>query len=131
MLMPDQLCKAMSDRTRLSCLLLLQREGQLCVCELVEALEQSQPLVSRHLRQLRDLGLVEDERRGQWVHYRLSPALPRWVGEILQVAGKAPGMADAMHAALNRLGDMNERPSLSCNPARPAPTTACRDSQAQ
>ena len=54
--------KSLSDPTRLSCLLLLSAEQELCVCELVEALDAPQSLVSRHLAQLRAAGLVEDER---------------------------------------------------------------------
>ena len=68
----------LADPTRLRCVVLLQREGELCVCELVRALDLSQPKVSRHLAVLREGGVVEDRRAGQWVHYRLHPALPAW-----------------------------------------------------
>jgi ArsR family transcriptional regulator len=49
--------------------LLLQRE--LCVCELVDALQMPQYKISRHLRRLRAMGLVEARRRGRWMHYRI------------------------------------------------------------
>ena len=41
-----------------------------CVCDLVESVERSQPTVSHHLKILRDAGLVDSERRGTWMYYR-------------------------------------------------------------
>lgn len=46
--------KLVADDTRLRCLLLLVQEGELCVCELMTALNESQPKISRHLALLRD-----------------------------------------------------------------------------
>jgi len=63
--------KALSDETRLRILALLSL-GELCVCDLMEALELPQSTVSRHLAYLRNAGLVEDERRGVWMFYRLN-----------------------------------------------------------
>jgi ArsR family transcriptional regulator len=63
--------KACADATRLRILLLLG-EGQLCVCEIVDVLDMPQGKVSRHLAVLRRAGLVDDERRGTWIHYSLS-----------------------------------------------------------
>jgi ArsR family transcriptional regulator len=48
-MLPLELFKALSDITRLQCILLIQQEQELCVCELMAALELSQPKVSRHL----------------------------------------------------------------------------------
>ena len=99
--------RALSDSTRLQALLLLKAHGSLCVCELVDALGQSQPKVSRHLAQLRDQGLVEAERRGQWVYYRLSPALPDWAMDILDSARRAAvtkGFDAAAISLINRPG---------------------------
>ena len=63
--------KACADETRLRILVLLG-QGQLCVCEIVDVLDMPQGKVSRHLAVLRRAGLVEDERRGTWIHYSLS-----------------------------------------------------------
>lgn len=60
-------------RLRLACCLLTVKEG-LCVCELVEALQVPQPNVSRHLKLMKATGLVEEERDGRWVYYRLRDA---------------------------------------------------------
>ena len=60
---------------------------ELCVCHLVEDLELPQPLVSHHLKVLRDAGVVEAERFRQWTYYRLLPdALGAVAGELAQRA---------------------------------------------
>jgi ArsR family transcriptional regulator len=64
--------KALSDETRLRILALLQ-DGELCVCDLMAALELPQSTVSRHLATLRHAGLVDDRRRGVWMFYSLAP----------------------------------------------------------
>lgn len=62
--------KLVADKTRLTILLLLQ-EKELCVCEIVEILQTSQPNVSQHMRKLKDGGLVKEAKKGQWVYYSL------------------------------------------------------------
>lgn len=62
--------KALSDETRLRVLKLLQ-ERELCVCELIQVLDMSQPRISRHLSVLKNAGLVDDRREGKWVYYSL------------------------------------------------------------
>jgi len=64
--------KALSDETRLTIMALVFRHGPLCVCEVEQILGISQSKASRHLRYLRDAGLLEDERRGLIVNYRLA-----------------------------------------------------------
>jgi ArsR family transcriptional regulator, arsenate/arsenite/antimonite-responsive transcriptional repressor len=72
----SRLFKALGDDTRLRIIALLSR-GELCVCHIHEALDLSQPNVSRQLAILRAAGIVEDRREGNWVHYRLvSPSDP-------------------------------------------------------
>jgi DNA-binding transcriptional ArsR family regulator len=67
--------KAASDPTRLRILALLA-PGPLCVCQIGAALRVSQPATSKHLALLRRAGLIDADRRGQWVWYR-RPAVPR------------------------------------------------------
>ncbi len=107
--------KALSDQTRVSCLLLLSTERELCVCELVEALDAPQSLVSRHLAQLRASGIVEDQRRGQWVHYRMSPDLPQWALEVLEIVGRAEAESEEIIEARRRLASMLPRPPGRCD----------------
>lgn len=78
--------KSLADYTRLRCMLLIQDQGELCVCELMSALQLSQPKISRHLAQLRQNGLLIDRRQGKWVYYQLHPDLPEWASDILAIA---------------------------------------------
>jgi ArsR family transcriptional regulator len=72
----DRLFRALADRTRLQIVYLLL-EGELCVCDLVGALEVPQPTASRHLAYLRRAGLVVARKEGAWAYYRLAePAGP-------------------------------------------------------
>ncbi len=66
-----QLFKALSDGTRLRMLLLLLNNGELCVCDLMESMQIPQSTASRHLALLRNAGLVDGERRGTWMYYRV------------------------------------------------------------
>jgi ArsR family transcriptional regulator len=63
--------KAIADERRLRILSLLA-QGERCVCELQEALDAGQSLLSFHLKTLKDAGLVTDRREGRWVYYELS-----------------------------------------------------------
>jgi ArsR family transcriptional regulator len=62
---------ALSDETRLQIVALLSH-GERCVCELQDALDAAQSLLSFHLKTLKDAGLVTDRRDGRWVHYALN-----------------------------------------------------------
>ncbi|TXR51379.1 metalloregulator ArsR/SmtB family transcription factor [Reinekea thalattae] len=77
------LYKCLAEETRLKTLLLLHSEGELCVCQFIDALDISQPKISRHLAELRKHQLVIDERRGKWVYYQLNPELGSWVNQLL------------------------------------------------
>jgi ArsR family transcriptional regulator, arsenate/arsenite/antimonite-responsive transcriptional repressor len=65
---------ALSDETRLAILALL-RDGERCVCELMDALDVAQSRLSFHLRVLRDAGLVSDRRDGRWIYYTAERAV--------------------------------------------------------
>ncbi|MED5523696.1 MAG: metalloregulator ArsR/SmtB family transcription factor [Pseudomonadota bacterium] len=104
--------KCLAEPTRLNAMLLLAEEGELCVCELTEALAESQPKVSRHLAQLRQCGLLLDSRDGQWVFYRLHPELPAWAKGMLGEA--AAGANPALTEAKAVLGAMANRPGKRC-----------------
>ncbi len=80
---PVNFYKALADETRLKSLLLIQQQQELCVCELTTALNLSQPKISRHLAQLRNAGLLQARKHGQWVYYRIDDALPDWARTVL------------------------------------------------
>lgn len=97
--------KSLADDTRLRCMLLIQDKGELCVCELMSALQLSQPKISRHLAQLRQNGLVIDRRQGQWVYYQLHPDIPAWASDMLAAAQQGqPSQLAKDLKQLQRLG---------------------------
>jgi ArsR family transcriptional regulator len=111
---PETLFQMLSDATRLRALMLLAAEQELCVCELTHALNLSQPKISRHLAHLRESGLLMARREGQWMYYRIDPALADWARSILHHtllgnAGSEPYRGD--RAALK---DMPNRPGAAC-----------------
>lgn len=92
---PDVLFAALSDRTRLR-LLSLMRAGEVCVCDLVDALGVPQPTASRHLAILRRAGLVLVRKQGLWSYYTLAPARSPLHAKLLEglacCVDEAPGM---------------------------------------
>ncbi|MDQ0703808.1 ArsR family transcriptional regulator [Pseudomonas sp. W3I7] len=105
---PPTLFKCLADATRARLTLLILREGELCVCELIHALDDSQPKISRHLAQLRSCGLLLDRRQGQWIYYRINPALPAWVTQVLDTTLQAN--QPWLHHDAQRLAAMGDRP---------------------
>jgi len=63
--------KLLGDKTRLTMIGIL-KQRDCCVCEFQEVFEMSQPSISQHLRKLKDAGMVQEERRGQWIYYSLN-----------------------------------------------------------
>lgn len=65
--------KALSEVIRLRIIrVFLKAKKELCVCEIVDALQASQYTVSRHLNILKNAGLVKDRREGKWILYSLT-----------------------------------------------------------
>jgi len=114
MLTVENFFPALADPTRLRCLLLLATEGELCVCELTHALDESQPKISRHLAMLREAGIVSDRRDGLWIHYRLNPDLPLWTRKILNTASLANTTAKPFAQDRKRLRGAPNRPPVRC-----------------
>lgn len=100
--------KNLADETRLKILLLLLQEEELCVCEFTQALELSQPKVSRHIAQLRTQNILQDRREGKWVYYRLSPLLEPWQINIIKESAQAS--VKDLEVCLERLLRMGQRP---------------------
>ena len=105
----------LADSTRLRCLMLMQAQGELCVCDLTDALNLSQPKISRHLAHLREAGVLVARRNGTWMNYRINPDLQGWALEVIQatldgVRSKEPFISDR-----KMLDTMARRPGLSCD----------------
>jgi ArsR family transcriptional regulator len=94
--------KALADETRLQIMTLLLDNEELCVCDFVGALGQTQSKISRHLRYLYNAGLVQDRRDGLWMHYRISSELGPERKTILQALSEVVGEDEKrdLHIAL-------------------------------
>ena len=80
-----QVFKALGDpvRIRLVSLIGAHQGGEVCVCDLTTAFDLTQPTISHHLKILRSAGIIDSERRGTWVYYRLVPAALDRVAAVL------------------------------------------------
>jgi ArsR family transcriptional regulator len=79
-----ELFRALSDPARVRIVnLLATAGGEVCGCDLTEALELAQPTVSHHLKKLHDAGLLQREQRGKWAYYSLNRDA---VGKLAAVA---------------------------------------------
>lgn len=112
---PLQLFKLLADETRLLCVLLIAEQNELCVCELTCALQQIQPKISRHLAMLRKAQLLLDRRQGQWVYYRLNPALPDWALTIINhTQQQNSALLLPLQQNLSAMGERPERAASCC-----------------
>jgi len=82
------LFKTLSEPVRLRIAYLLLEKGELCVCDLVETLELSQSVVSRHLAYLRNNNLVTTRREGVWVYYRITKCCCEPLFEYIRQSGE-------------------------------------------
>ncbi|WP_433115388.1 ArsR/SmtB family transcription factor [Micromonospora sp. CA-246542] len=86
------LFKALGDPVRLRLMSMIASVPEICVCDLTPAFDLSGPTISHHLKLLREAGLVDSERRGTWVWYRVKPEAFRQLGALLDISA-APAAA--------------------------------------
>jgi len=86
--------KLLSDRSRLTILTLL-REQEMCVCDIVNILETTQPNVSQHLKKLKTGGLINETRRRQWIYYSLNLDDKPYIIELL---AQLPSMKERINS---------------------------------
>jgi ArsR family transcriptional regulator len=79
--------KALGDPVRLRLLSLIAATDEICVCDLTDAFDVSGPTISHHLRVLREVGLVDVDRRATWAYYRIRPAAMTQLSGLLHVPG--------------------------------------------
>lgn len=73
---PDvRLFQALADPTRLAIVRELTGAPEVCACDFTSCCDVRQPTVSHHLKVLREAGVIESERRGSWIFYRLAPGI--------------------------------------------------------
>tara|TARA_R110002050_G_scaffold269917_2_gene412613 strand:- start:158162 stop:158512 length:351 start_codon:yes stop_codon:yes gene_type:complete len=113
-LQADDFYSALSHPMRLRALVLLKQEGELCVCELTHALNLAQPVISRHLAQLKEAGLLLSRRQGLWVYYRVSNQLPEWIMGIIQTTVSGVSNTSPYQDDRKALAAMLDRPNQTC-----------------
>ena len=105
--------KALSDANRVRVLLAL-RQGELCVCRIIELLQLAPSTVSKHLSILKQAGLIESRKEGRWMHYRLpgreqagSWRTLKWVfenmGDAPEIAGDRARMKEILATPIDKL----------------------------
>jgi arsenate reductase len=115
--LPAELARALGDPLRWRIVELLATE-QLCVAHLAEELQTAQPLVSHHLKALRQAGLIEPDRYRYWTYYRLRPAaLVRLAASLGVLARSAPSGT----ACRRLIPGTDPTPSTSARPPRGGP----------
>lgn len=89
---------ALAEPTRLGAVRLLWPGQELCVCELMRALDATQSRMSRHMAALKAAGLVADRRDAQWVRYRRHPDLdPAVAGMVERILATLPAVPPGEH----------------------------------
>lgn len=93
--------RALSDQTRVRLLSMISAGGgEVCVQELVDALDLSQPTVSHHLKVLREAGLVTSDRRASNVYYQVDPWAVSTLGRLLALDDPPAGSTSVFASAM-------------------------------
>ena len=92
----DGVFKALGDPTRLRIVQMLAQHGEMCVCRFVDELDMNQPAISHHMAKLKQAGLLNSRREGQWIHYSLKVEALRdglvvFLAEIVSLAEASAG----------------------------------------
>ncbi len=109
-----QILKALSDPIRLRIILLLQSEGELCVCDLMAVLKLPQSTVSRHLAYLKRSCWVDTRREGVWMHYQLSRESCQMCRELLDTLQKNVSNLPEAVSDRNALAEFLKSKSPTC-----------------
>lgn len=112
-----QTLKALSDPVRLRIILLLQSQGELCVCDIMAALRLPQSTTSRHLAYLKRTCWVDTRRDGLWIHYSLSSSSCDICGDILEVLARHVQTLPEAAADSAALHSWNVSQNRSCAPS--------------
>jgi len=98
-MLPDEVFAALGDPTRLRIVQMLAQRGEMCVCHIVDELAMNQPAVSHHIAKLKQAGLLNARKKGQWIYYSLNiDALKMgalaFLTEVVTLLEKANAAAD-------------------------------------
>lgn len=106
--------KSISDDTRIRLLLLL-KDREACVCELMSVFNMAQSKLSHHLILLRDAGFLEDEKRGKWNYYKVNTkALSTVNRELLVLVSRLLADGDILERDTEALKVVKHRMQICC-----------------
>ena len=110
-----QVLRALSGETRFKLIRLLLQE-ELCVCELEEILQMTQPAISQQMRILRDAGIAEFRREGNWIFYRVDPDTFEDLWNKIWSWLSRPAVHDPMEEEWQRFEHILIHPPENCPP---------------
>lgn len=113
---PDvQLLQALAHPTRLAILRELSGTSEVCACDFTSCCDVRQPTVSHHLKILKEAGVIEADRRGTWIYYRLVPSAAE---RLRAIAGELLGTGQVIPAGtIARRGPRTTPTEASAAPA--------------
>jgi ArsR family transcriptional regulator, arsenate/arsenite/antimonite-responsive transcriptional repressor len=106
--------KVLADETRLRCLALIFENEEICVCEIMHALELPQSKISRHLSIIKLNNVISQRREGQWVLYSKEATLSDFKTQIIKMTIQELSKTSTFRQDKKRLSTMKNRPVLSC-----------------
>ena len=104
-----QVFSALANETRLRCLFLVASNGEVCVCEVVDALGIAQPSASKALNALKGAGLLSDRRDANWIYYRLNSRMADWMAALVAATVTGLGSSRAHTADQKRFKRLDSR----------------------
>lgn len=92
----EEVFKALGDPTRLAIVRMLAKNGETCVCTIVEEFNMGQSAISHHMARLKQAGLLHSRKQGQWIHYSLNVEAVKngpfaFLAEVVDAAENAAG----------------------------------------
>ena len=114
--------KALADQNRIRALAAL-RQGELCVCQIIDLLELAPSTVSKHMAVLRQAGLVRARKDGRWNYYRLTgaqaPEFVRRAGSWVLEAAADSEVLRVDQARLEEIQSCHDRDRCGAGPVQP------------
>lgn len=113
-----QYFKALSEEMRLRIVMLLTH-GELCVCDIMDVLDEPQSKVSRHLSYLKNSGIITSRRVGVWMHYTLSERKDETLDAQIEFMRERLSPLPGFHEDVVKMEALKER--KACEGPRPRP----------
>ena len=107
-----RLLAALADPTRLAIVRQLSSDREVCACDFTLSCDVSQPTVSHHLKVLREAGVVQSERRGNWIYYRLDPTAGERLQALANLLLTPGGLIPVAELPRGRSGASPDAPTL-------------------